>query len=114
MQELRRRLLSLIQVAKGPLSTECWLWTGSRNNGGYGYMAYNGWSEGTHRISWIVHRGPIPNGLWVCHHCDVPSCLRPDHLFLGTPQDNVADMIAKGRYRGIQQIRLAVESSHDR
>jgi len=109
--DVKSKLLFLIQVAQGPLSTDCWIWLGSRNNGGYGYMAYNGWSEGVHRISWIIHRGPIPLGMWICHHCDQPGCLRPDHLFLGTPQDNVADMIAKGRYRAVQQIRLAAERS---
>src|SRR5262245_12283312 len=95
---IKAKLRSLIEIDKGPLSTECWLWVGARNNGGYGYMAYKGWSEGVHRVSWITNRGPIPNGIYVCHHCDTPNCFRPDHLFLGTPQDNVADMIAKGRH----------------
>lgn len=50
-----------------------------------------------HRVSWEIHNGPIPDGLMVCHHCDVRHCVRPDHLFIGTQRDNIADMIAKGR-----------------
>lgn len=49
-----------------------------------------------HRASWIVHHGPIPDGMFVCHHCDNKPCVRPDHLFLGTNQDNVDDAVAKG------------------
>ena len=86
----------------------CWLWTGSTNGCGYGQFTYNGKLEKAHRVSWQIHHGPLPlwsghtTGICVLHRCDVPLCVNPDHLFLGTQGDNVADMIEKGR-RDAQQ-----------
>lgn len=76
----------------------CWIWTGSKLESGYGMVrCEQGHYIRVHRASWIVHRGPIPDGLLVCHRCDVPLCINPDHLFLGTSKDNTQDMIKKGR-----------------
>lgn len=72
----------------------CWLWTGSRVRGGYG--KFNPLLR-AHRVSYEEYKGPIPNGMFVCHRCDTPSCINPNHLFLGLPKDNVEDMMAKGR-----------------
>lgn len=79
-------------------SEGCWLWTASKWSYGHGRMsAGNGRDTGAHRVSWEIHYGPIPDGLHVLHHCDNPSCVRPDHLFLGTHADNMRDRDAKGR-----------------
>jgi hypothetical protein len=81
----------------------CWLWTGSiRNQFGYGRIRANNVTWPTHRLSWVLANGPIPDGLWVLHRCDNPRCVRPDHLFLGTPKDNSQDRDAKGRHRVVR------------
>ncbi len=81
-------------------SSECWVWTRYRDRDGYGVFdpsRENG-ERRAHRWSWILFRGTIPNGLDVLHRCDNPPCVRPDHLFVGTTQANVADKVAKGRH----------------
>lgn len=78
---------------------ECWEWTGARFRRGYGHLNTIGRAEKqAHRISWELNFGPIPNAMWVLHRCDNPSCVRPDHLFLGTRSDNMLDCLAKGRH----------------
>jgi len=80
-------------------SSECWAWPkGLFAKTGYGQFAIDkNTPEYAHRISYRVFNGPTPEGLYVCHKCDNPICFNPNHLFLGTPQDNTDDMIAKGR-----------------
>jgi hypothetical protein len=77
---------------------ECWLWTASQNSMGYGKMLVAGKLQLAHRISWELHIGPVPAGLFVLHRCDTPLCVNPLHLFVGTNADNMRDMKVKGRH----------------
>lgn len=87
------------RVDKSGGDDACWIWTGSCIKSGYGSVNWSGKIQPVHRISYQLLYGDIPEGLWVLHHCDVRNCVNPRHLFLGTVQDNVDDMFAKGRGR---------------
>lgn len=76
----------------------CWLWTGAINKYGYGKVKENRKHLTAHRWSWTIHRGAIPEGLHVLHRCDVPGCVNPSHLWLGTNVDNDKDKREKGRH----------------
>jgi HNH endonuclease/Helix-turn-helix domain len=105
------------KVKKGT-PEECWTWTAHRlKSGGYGQFALHGKPKRAHRISYELANGPIPKGLYVCHTCDTPSCVNPNHLFLGTNSQNILDCIKKGRFITAKRIaalrkKLTPENIH--
>lgn len=75
----------------------CWVWIGSRSENGYGQVQFRGRQWRSHRVSWSVFNGAIPEGKKVLHKCDNPPCINPNHLFTGTQSDNLLDCSRKGR-----------------
>jgi hypothetical protein len=94
---LAQRLDHYTDKSGGP--DACWPWTGCRNEDGYGQLLWQGQPRGAHRLAWIEKHGPIPPETpHVLHRCDNPPCRNESHLWLGTNDDNNADMMAKGRH----------------
>lgn len=89
-------------------SDECWEWTGarlrSRGELWYGQVHRGGVTAYAHRVAWELANGPVPDGLHVRHKCDNPACVNPAHLEVGTHQDNVNDMVARGRHVGFRKL----------
>ena len=95
----------------------CWIFTGATNESGYGIVGTGprgSPNDRAHRITYKHFVGEIPSGMFVCHQCDTPSCCNPEHLFLGTNQDNVNDMVKKGRNKKPPRNLHVVGSIHPR
>lgn len=90
--KIKERVLSRVNKTKN-----CWLWMGCVNNFGYGLLRFEKKCYRVHRLSYLIYKGEIPQGMLVCHTCDNPPCVNPEHLFLGTHKDNARDRSFKGR-----------------
>lgn len=104
------RLMSLVEV--DPV-TGCHVRRASQTEFGYTTFFIDGKTRNAHRASWMLQRGPIPDGMFVCHRCDNPPCVNIEHLFLGTPLDNMQDKIEKGRHRHGHEERTHCKRGHE-
>ena len=107
-EDAKKKLLDSIKIA----DSGCWEWQRSRHKQGYGHFPYKRKVMLAHRVSWILYHGILDPNILVLHKCDNPSCVNPDHLFLGTDRDNVLDSISKNRfYRGMKKKPYSIKQS---
>jgi hypothetical protein len=108
------RLRALILSFKTDVEDSCWLSTRHINPWGYSLVSVGGVTRGLHRVCYAIFKGELPSAdIEVCHRCDVPNCVNPDHLFLGTPLDNATDKVAKDRQTRGERHALARLSERD-
>lgn len=95
LKSIHERLMSRVKA----MPSGCLEWQGTKTRGGYGSISINSVDTPTHRAMYEALNGKIPSGMFVCHTCDNPPCINPEHLFLGTAKDNMQDSIVKGRFK---------------
>jgi hypothetical protein len=103
--ERLERFWTMVKIGS---DAECWPWTGALTRGGYGQVCVGGpgaprRNRSAHRIAWEASRGPIPDGVWILHHCDIPCCCNPAHMFHGDVKRNSQDM--RERLRSLRGTR---------
>ena len=91
----REELIAALEAATGP--NDCWIWPRAKDRAGRGRLWVAGRLMLAHRAVWEAKRGPVPEGMLLCHHCDNPSCVNPKHLYVGTHKDNMRDMRVRRR-----------------
>lgn len=100
------------KVAKGG-PNDCWPWIGAKSGTGYGIGRLDSRYVPAHRVSFTIHNGEIPVGMYVCHHCDNPPCVNPAHLFAGTAKENMRDCVRKGRFHGKRPRKLTPDQERE-
>lgn len=91
----------------------CWLWTAGKDKRGYGKFSAQGKTVRAHRYAYVLFNGPIPSELFVCHKCDVPGCVSPQHLWLDNPSGNTRDMVSKNRHGAHMKAGTHCRKGHD-
>lgn len=105
-------ILRIQERIKKNQESDCWIWTGHIQNSGYGMITINKKNFLAHRLSYEAFIGKIPKGINVCHKCDVKLCCNPEHLFLGTQKENIADCIKKGRHLSPGSGKVVCKNGH--
>lgn len=109
---LKDRFWSKVSLPHGTTIEDCWEWSGNRSSKGYGILQIDSKRKRATHVAWSLYRGEIPQGMWLLHRCDCPSCVNPNHLFIGNNDDNVRDRVAKGRTINQNMLKTHCKNGH--